>query len=124
MCSESGATHSGEAGLDVLAVGEGATLPAKEELVEELHIDAGEELHKELLAQEERHLREAPSVGALGDWQRLQAERMTSRGGSVQRVSVRDVLCRGGTHHCAAHAHAASRAATWGDWPQSTQRAS
>ena len=45
-----------EALLDVLAVGEGATLAAQQQLVEELHVDEAEELQEELAAQEQRHL--------------------------------------------------------------------
>ena len=47
--------HLREAVLDVLTVREGAALAAEEQLVEELHIDEGEQLHEELLLQERRH---------------------------------------------------------------------
>ena len=43
--------HVGEARLDVLAVAEGAALTAQQQLVEQLHVDEGEELLEQRLDQ-------------------------------------------------------------------------
>lgn len=48
--------HLGQPRLDVLAVGEGAALAAQQQLVEQLHVDKGQQLLKQLLHQEGRHV--------------------------------------------------------------------
>ncbi len=49
--------HLGQARLHILAVAEGAALAAQQQLVEQLHVDEGEELLEELAHQEGRHVR-------------------------------------------------------------------
>ena len=49
--------HLGKARLDVLAVAEAAALAAQQQLVEQLHVDEGEELLEQLAHQEGGHVR-------------------------------------------------------------------
>ncbi len=120
--------HLGEARLDVLAVGEGAALAAQQQLVEQLHVDKGQQLLKQLLHQEGRHvvlpqrgqqrvkhaqdggpLRRQPAVGAARHAQRAApAVRRARSAGLLARGCRCKRRCRGcsagGAARCAASA--------------------